>query len=543
LPDLTYNPRILVACLLAQLTLLALVYAQTANFGYVYVDDAQYVLANGQVRAGLSLEGLRWALGSFYMSNWHPLTWLSHMLDASLFGTAPGPAHLHNVLLHGLVSLLVFVYLRRFGAELAAALLSLLFLAHPLHVESVAWVAERKDLLSALFFLLALLLYDRFQGRLSTVGYLGVALCYLLAVLSKAMAVTLPALLVVLDLCWYRHPVREQEETGSLLGRGLRSVLHKLPLFTMAAAFSAVAIIAQREGGALVTAETASLLDRLTNAGYGYLVYLRQSLLPLGLAAFYPLDMQKSLLSLVLPLVLLLVWAFAAWRWWASRPLLAAGLAWYLLTLLPVIGLIQVGLQLHADRYMYLPSVGVLLALLAVFPSTESPRFRLGVMLAGVFLLFCTMIAHWQAAYWENRQTLFTRVLAVVGPNWRSHAALAAEYVERREFEYALQHAEAAMRLDPTRPESYQALGDIAMQLGDPNAASRYYLAGLENTVPTANMLNNLGMAQLALAQYDDALQSLALALALEPDAIRIRNNLARVEREIQQQDLQRDKQ
>ncbi len=543
LSETPYNPRILAACLLAQLVLLAFIYGQTAGFDYVYVDDVQYVLANGQVRAGLSLDGLRWALGSFYMSNWHPLTWVSHMLDASLFGTASGPAHLHNALLHGVMSILVFVYLRRFGGELAAALLSLLFLVHPLHVESVAWVAERKDLLSGIFFLLALLLYDRCKGRPQLRGYLGLATLYLLAVMSKAMAVTLPALLVVLDLCWYRHCAARAESGEGLYRTLLSSVVAKLPLFAMAAAFSAVAIIAQREGGALVSAESADLVERFANAAYGYLVYLRQSLVPLGLAAFYPLDMEKSTTSLVLPLLLLLAWIGAAWRWWASKPLLAAGLAWYLLTLLPVVGLVQVGLQLHADRYMYIPSIGLLLALQGLFPATDSPRFRLGITLAGVFLLFCTLIAHWQTAYWENRQTLFTRVLAVVGPNWRAHVSLAAEYARRGEMEYALGHGEAAMQLGPERPESFQVLGDIAMQLGDPESAARYYLAGLEAAGPTAILLNNLGMAQIALGRYREAEESLSLALSLEPDAIRIRDNLLRARREQKKQKREQNNQ
>lgn len=537
----TYNPRILAACLLAQLVLLAVVYAQTAGFDYVYVDDVQYVLANSQVRDGLSLEGLRWAFGSFYMSNWHPLTWLSHMFDASLFGTAPVPAHLHNALLHGVMSLMVFLYLRRFGGEVAAAVLSLLFLAHPLHVESVAWVAERKDLLSGIFFLLALMLYDRYQGRPGVAGYAAIAVCYLLAVMSKAMAVTLPAVLVILDLGWYRHGGQRRVQFSEVV----RSILEKLPLFAMAAIFSAVAIIAQREGGALVTAEATSLLERVTNAGYGYLVYLRQSLLPLGLAAFYPLDMQKSLASLAVPLLLLLAWLLAAIRWWDRKPLLAAGLAYYLVTLLPVIGLVQVGVQLHADRYMYLPSVGLLLALQAVFPAVNSQRFPLGVTLAGVFLVFCTTLAHWQTSYWENRQTLFTRVLAVAGPNWRSHAALAAEYTQQGELERAFRHAEAALQLDPQRVESYQLLGDIAMASGDPAGAARYYLAGVATVAPTANLLNNLGTAQMAQGDYAEAEKSMTLALAMEPDAVRIQQNMARLEqarrksRQVLEQDTQ----
>ncbi len=530
-----YNPRILAACLLAQLLLLVAIYAQTASFDYVYVDDSQYVLANGQVRAGLSLDGLRWALGSFYMSNWHPLTWASHMLDVSLFGIAPGPAHLHNALLHGIMSLLVFVYLRRFGGEVAAALFSLLFLAHPLHVESVAWLAERKDLLSGIFFLLALLMYDRHRQRPGLASYAGVAVLYLLAVMSKAMAVTLPAVLLVLDACWYQR--REPGADASLLSRQLLlALVEKLPLFAMALVFSVVAIIAQRDGGALVTAESTSVAERVVNAGYGYLVYLRQSLLPLGLAAFYPLEMEKSLAGLVVPAALLLGWALAAVRFWQSRPLLAAGLAWFLVTLLPVIGLVQVGVQLHADRYMYLPSIGLLLALLAVFPAPENQRFRLGVTVAGLFLVFCTVVAHWQTAYWENRQTLFTRVLVVVGPNWRSHVSLAAEYAERGEFEYALQHAQAALELGPERPQSYQVMGDIAMRLGDPQAAARYYLDGVELARPTPILLNNLGSAQMAVGDFEGARNSLELALTLEPDAVRIRNNLARLEREYQDQ-------
>ena len=276
-----------------------LLYRQTFGFDYVYFDDDLYVLERPFVLAGLSWEGLLWAMTSFEHSNWHPLTWLSHMLDVSLFGTHPGWAHAHNALLHGINSLLVYLLLLRFGAAvLPAALLSGIFLVHPLHVESVAWIAERKDLLCALFYLSSLLSYDQFRrnGRMS--GYLATLALGTLALMAKPMAVSLPVVLVLLDLTLYRA-----QDTNPLWQPAaiLTALRRHAVLILLTAGACVLTLLAQDGSHAIAYVDAHSLTDRLETAATAYLVYLRQWLVPLNLVAFYPLSLDGSTLAWAAP--------------------------------------------------------------------------------------------------------------------------------------------------------------------------------------------------------------------------------------------------
>ncbi|MEP5764304.1 MAG: tetratricopeptide repeat protein [Halieaceae bacterium] len=526
--SVSHSKYLLLLCIAAQLVLLVLLYGQTAGFDYVYFDDSHYVLSNSHVRSGLSVANVQWAFSSLYMSNWHPLTWISHMLDTTFFGVDPGWAHLHNAALHGVVSLLLFAYLLRLlGDWWKSLLLSLIFLVHPLHVESVAWIAERKDVLSAVFFLTGLILYDSYRQKPSWSTAAGVMLSYCLAVMAKPMAVTFPAVLLVLDLFHYRAGLFGYAGPMlSLRSPWLVRVLEKLPLFAVAALISVLAIVAQRDGGALVNTEVAPIAVRLANAAYSYATYLRQMFVPLGLAAFYPLDIPRAPSQLLLPALLLLAWITASFALVKKYPLLLAGLGWYLVMLLPVIGLIQVGTQLHADRYMYLPSIGVLLALACLIPARESKYFRVSVLVAPLFILYLAFICYWQVAYWENRHTLFTRVLTAVGPNWRAHVSLAADYTRRGMFDDAAVHAQAALEMRPDLAESYQSLGDIEMRRGEYAAAVEHYSMALQSAPPTGGLLNNLAMALQEQGQFAAAREALLMALSLEPNSVHIQANL-----------------
>lgn len=518
--------HLLVAAL--QLALLLLLYSQTQTFDYAYFDDTEYVLKNPAVLAGLGIDGAQWAFTSFYMSNWHPLTWLSHMLDVSLFGVEPGWAHLHNVALHGINSLLVYALLLRYSGSWAkACVLSLIFLVHPLHVESVAWIAERKDLLCALFFLLGLILYDDFRARAGRLRYAGVLLCFALALLAKPMAVTFPVVLVILDFFVYRHCFLIERQLDMDPGFDYAGVIvEKLPFIALSAAACTVTIIAQDAGNAVAYLKAHSLASRWEIATNAYVIYLRQSLLPVDLIAFYPINGSSSLLTLLLPsaflgVVLVLCLLFAS-----AYPLIAAGLCWYLATLLPVIGLVQVGSQAHADRYMYLPSVGILMACTYLLPLPASRHFRLAYTVALTFIVYLSVICYWQVGYWKNHYVLFSRALAVAGPSYLVHLHLSEDYMRRGILQDARQHGLAAMKLRPDAADSYQALGNIALAEKKYPEAEKLYRSALSRGPAQANIVNNLGITLAEQGNIPAGIRAFHTALEIEPGFSEAQQNL-----------------
>jgi tetratricopeptide (TPR) repeat protein len=518
--------HVFVACF--QLLVLALLYAQTHTFDYVYFDDAEYVLENPAVLSGLTFDGLNWAFTSFYMSNWHPLTWLSHMLDITLFGPEPGWAHIHNAILHGINSLLVYALLLRYcGSWGKAFALSLVFLVHPLHVESVAWIAERKDLLCAVFYLLGLILYDHYRARPGALRYALVLLAFTLSLLAKPMAVTFPAVLLVLDFFIYRRCFSTGPEVGgSDKVDYLRAIAEKIPFLALSAVSSAVTISAQDAGNSLAYIEAHSLTSRWIIATGAYVTYLRQMLMPVELVAFYPIAESHSLSSLILPGLLLVTLLVAALAFTRALPLIPAGLCFFLVTLLPVIGLIQVGSQAHADRYMYLPSVGLLMAGTCLLPSRQSRHFRLAAALTAIFVTYLSVICYWQVGYWRNQHTLFARDLEVVGPNFQAHLHLAKDYLQRGMLEEARQHGLATIDLRPDVSDGYQAIGNIALAEQHFGEAEKYYRLALERGPVLANVVNNLGIALAEQGDLPAAIKAFEAALEVQPDMAEAQQNL-----------------
>ncbi|HSN92229.1 MAG TPA: glycosyltransferase family 39 protein, partial [Anaeromyxobacteraceae bacterium] len=356
--------RLLGALALAAGTLL--LYAPVAGFEFVHLDDNRYVIDNPRVRGGISWDGVLWAFTTLHASNWHPLTWLSHMLDVELFGVRAGPHHLVNALLHAVDAALLFLALSRMtGARGRSLLVAALFAVHPLHVESVAWVAERKDVLSTLFGLLALLAYARHAERPRAGTYLAVVLAFAASLLSKPMWVTFPFLLLVLDF-W---PLRRMAgsgpaDGGDALARPVlplrRLLLEKLPLLALSAASSTVTVVAQGRGGSLAGLEL-PVPVRLANAAVSYVGYVRMTLWPADLAVFYPFREVGAWEAIGAAALLAAATALAIRRARAF-PELAVGWLWFAGTLVPVVGVVQVGSQALADRYAYLPSAGLFLA-------------------------------------------------------------------------------------------------------------------------------------------------------------------------------------
>jgi len=496
---------------------LALIYGRVGGFGYVYYDDVDYV-TSGPVRAGLTWHGIRWAFTAFHMSNWHPLTWISHMIDVSLFGLNPGPAHLVNAAYHGVNSLLVYLLALRLLRDWRASLLvAYLFLAHPLHVESVAWIAERKDLLCAMFFLLSLLAYLRYAARPSGGRYALVACAFVLALLSKPMAVTLPIVLLLLDF-W---PLgRMRVEPVMALGRRFPAYAvlfaEKVPLFALSLASGLVTLAAQKSAIAPLHLEPLSY--RMMNAVVAYATYLHDTVVPTRLALLYPLTLHLGFLNSILPSLLLLALISAVAIGCRKKcPWLLFGWLWFLLTLLPVIGLIQVGLQSHADRYMYLPSIGLFLALGAAVARLSRAASRKALLAFVPVLLFYSFLAWIQVGYWSGSYMMLTRSLDVVGETFQARVMLASFYLRDGRVNKAEAEAYRGVSLNPDSAEAYAVLGLVLLAKKDYAGAERACRVAVSLSPGNAAMLYNLAIVVAKQGRVKESRQLYQRALKADP--------------------------
>ena len=399
----------------ALVVLAVLPYLQTLGHEFVNFDDGAYVAENPLVQQGLTWSNVAWALTTMSAGNWHPLTWLSHMLDCQIFGLRPGWHHLVNALLHGANTALLFVVLRTMtGMAWRSALVAALFAVHPLHVESVAWIAERKDVLSTFFGLLAIWAYARYAGAPSLMRYGLVACFFALSLLSKPMLVTLPFVLLLLDVWplkrfWIEGGAPIQKpKLGSLF-------LEKLPLLAMSAASSVVTFKAQHAAGAVAPIDVLPLSQRLANAIVAYVGYLYKAFWPVDLAVIYPLPDQTSVAKTVLAILVIVGITIGVGVLIRKRPWLAVGWLWFLGTLVPVIGLVQVGDQSMADRYTYVPLIGVFIMIAWSLPSAAFAAINRGrVAAAAVVALILTALAavtFMQIQVWKNTMTLFDHAI------------------------------------------------------------------------------------------------------------------------------------
>ncbi len=472
---------------------LALIYGRTGGFGYVYYDDVGYVVRNPAVRAGLTWHGIRWAFSAFYMSNWHPLTWISHMIDVSLFGLSPGPPHLVNAAFHGVNSLLVYLLALRLLRDWRASLLvAFLFLVHPLHVESVAWIAERKDVLCAMFFLLSLLAYLRYATQPSGRRYALVVFAFVLALLSKPIAVTLPAVLLLLDF-WPLGRLRAEPTT--VLGRRFPApavlFAEKLPLFVLSLASGVVTLAAQK--AAIQPLHLDPLSYRMMNAAVAYATYLYDTVVPTKLSLLYPLTRPLDFFTSVLPSLLVLAAISTVAIGCRKRcPWLLFGWLWFLLMLLPVIGLIQVGSQSHADRYMYLPSIGLFLALGAAVTRLNLVASQKLLLAIAPVLLFYSFIAWIQVGYWSNAYMMIARSLEVAGETLQARVMLASLYLREGRLKEAEAQAQRGISLYPRSAEAYAVLGLVLLDEKDYAGAERACRTAVNLAPHNATMWDNL---------------------------------------------------
>lgn len=528
--------------------LVAAVFAQTLWFDFVNYDDNLYVTGNRFVRDGLSLQGFSHTFAGQTLdgSNWIPLTWLSLSLDATVFGTAAGGFHFTNVALHVLNTLLLYTVLHAMtGAAWRSGLVAALFAVHPLHVESVAWIAERKDLLSTLFGLLAFWAYAEYamqpeSSRTRRAWYAAALLAFVASLMSKQMLVTLPFLLLLLDywplrrLQWDHGAFERRPPDGNSRVCALplkRLVLEKVPFLLVALVFSAIALATQQQAGTVSSLSDRSLATRAANAVVVYALYLVKAFRPVDLAVFYPYpEMGIPAWQMLLSGSLLLAISGITLRQAQRRPYLLVGWLWYLGTLVPVIGIVQIGDQQLADRYTYVPLIGIAVALVwlaADFAEARAWGRKLAPAAAGVVVLLLAAIAFVQTSHWRDSETLFRHVLATSAESSLAHNNLGSALEAKGRADEAFPHYQRALEIDPTDALSHVNLGSALEKNGSRNQALVHLRTAIELDPEMSLAHSNLGGLLARVGQTEEAITHLQEAVRLNPQAVQAHYNLA----------------
>jgi protein O-mannosyl-transferase len=499
-----------------------LLYLPDLNSAFVNYDDPAYVTSNAHVLRGLSLNNIRWALTATIEANWHPLTWISHMADVQLFGVSPRGHHLTSVLLHGINVILLFLLLQSAtGCLLRSAVVAGLFAVHPLNVECVAWVAERKSVVSMLFLLLSLIAYDWYASNRSVGRYFAVIVCFALGLAAKPMVVTLPILL----LFWDYWPLRAAASDPPADSSWLRRVTEKIPLFLFSAASCWITLYAQHSGGALGRAELLPIGVRIENAICSYAAYIGKAIWPSGLAVFYP-HPENSLPAWKVLTAGILLAAITLWAWLYRREhryLLAMWL-WFLVALVPMIGIVQVGRQAMADRYAYLPFIGLFIISVwgcaQVFERlkmSEAIQFTIAV----VVLAGYGSVAFLQIHYWHDSYTLFSHALQVTNHNGVAEDNLGVALMEMGRPDLALPHFEAAAEYIPQLSTAHYNLAVLAQQQNHADIARREYELTLQYSADATEEVqshNNLGFLLLDSNDAKAAVEQFSAALEINPE-------------------------
>ena len=505
------------------------VYAQVGGHGFVDIDDEAYVSKNARIQAGLTPENLVWAFTAIHGNNWHPLTTLSHMLDCELFGLAPGPPHLINLLLHMASTALLFLVLRRStGDAWPSAFVAALFALHPLHVESVAWISERKDALSGLLWMATLLAWVGYVRRPGAGRYVVVLLSLALGLLAKPMLVTLPFALLLWDL-W---PLRrfEGHDFPNRLGR---LVVEKVPLLLMAAAVSVVTFLVQSDQGAVASLEVVPVGARIANALGAYGAYLAQMIWPVKLAVLYPRTQAVAPAVVVASALLLAALTAVALANLRKRPFLPAGWFWYLGTLVPVIGIVQVGSQSRADRYTYIPLIGIFIIVAwgAAELAASRKRLRPAFAAAAALLLAALAAGTWmQVARWKDSFTLFRHALDVTERNYMVHNALGTSLANAGRLDEAVEHFRLVLEGMPEHPDAHYHLGLALVQQGQVDAGIIHLGRVLELEPEHDRAHDHLGYAYGLLGRHAEAREHYLAQMRLKPEDPLAARNLAVVE-------------
>jgi len=542
-----------------------IVYGQTIEFPFSLYDDGIYAAHNPHVLSGLTWSNIVWALVNLEAGFWHPLTWLSLMVDGHLYGTYAGGYHLTNVFLHIGNTLLLFLIMRRLlGGEWRGALVAALFAIHPLHVEPVVWISSRKDVLSTFFWMLTMYFYIWYANRPDWGRYTLVLFCFACGLMAKPMIVTLPLVLLILDN-WPlgRRHVGMETPWGRLAGRHIfHLLLEKLPLMIMAAMSIIVTVYAEKGVGALVTADRLSFPDRAANMLVSYVTYLVKMIWPVNMAVFYPHPGQWPAWQVAASggvIVALTILSFCLRK---KYPHVAVGWLWYLISLAPVSGILQVGAHAMADRYTYIPFIGLFWLAACSLPHRLQGWRRQSMIVALIILLTTLTAVAWrQALYWGNDLTLFRHAIAVTKNNYIAEANLASALMTHGDDEAAINHFQRSIAIKPNYEPAYYGMGVLLKKKGQDSAAlrcfeavlaieprffaayiqmgdlhfrnkkyseaSKYYRKAIQLSPPMNAPWNLLGVALMHEMAYAEAMHALRKALNYQPDHAGIHNNLA----------------
>lgn len=506
------------------------VYWQIGNHEFITYDDPIYVVENHNIRSGLTFQSITWAFSTMFFANWHPLTWLSYMLDMDLFGLNPAAYLLENMVFHAANACLLFFLLRRItGAYWRSAAVAALFALHPLHVESVAWVSERKDVLSTLFWLLTLLCYARYIEYRKPYYYTLALGVFVLGLLTKPMLVTLPFVLLLLDY-WplKRFESFVRQESSGLSMKAIKGlVLEKIPFMALAAASCIATIYAQK--GAMTSFAVSPLSIRISNALVSYIQYLGKTFWPQALTIFYPFPDFFPLWQPAGAALLLVGITIAAVYERKRRPYLIIGWLWYILTLVPVIGIIRVGMQGMADRYTYIPLTGVFILLVWGYAEISvewAYRRSISICLAVILLTTCSFVTWQQVSYWKSSTTLFNHALAVNRDNYIAHYNLGIVLEKGGNYEAALARFDKAIAVAQWYADLYIHRSACLNKLGRTNEA----LEALNNAIElnpelvTAHINRAILMAQQQ--RIPEAIKGFQMALSINPRSAEAHYNL-----------------
>jgi Flp pilus assembly protein TadD len=531
MPKLDATPQAWVRpiCFLLALITLAL-YWPVQHYQFNNFDDAQYLTQNPRVQNGLTISAIGWAFTTGYAGNWHPLTWVSHLLDVQVFGFNAGGHHFTNLLFHMATTVLLFLLLHRWtGAIGRSAFVAALFAWHPMHVESVAWVAERKDVLGAFFWILTMLAYGKYAEAVRPANlpksskpwatrrlYLLTLGLFALGLLSKPMLVTLPLVLLLVDY-W---PLRRIEIPFSVKD-ALSLVLEKVPFFFLTAASCFVTFLAQKKGGAVQPLENLSLADRFGNAIVSYARYLGKLFWPTDLAVLYPFTRHLPLAEVLAAAVLLIVIFAMVASLAKNHPYLIVGWLWFVITLVPVIGLVQVGEQAMADRFTYIPSIGLFIVLAWPLPQlimAYAPKFNVILKISAILILAaCLVAARRQLGYWQNSITLFTQATQVSKDNIMAECDLGLAFAEQGQINEGILHERRAIQINPNYPAAQNNLGILLEEQGKWEEAAVPLMAALKTNPQYDEAYYNLGLLSLHQGRLDEAIARFQKAISLNP--------------------------
>jgi tetratricopeptide (TPR) repeat protein len=525
------RPELLV-CLFLIISILA-VYWQVRNCPFVNYDDGQYVTQNQYVQAGLTLESIKWSITDSHASNWHPLTWMSHMLDCQIYGLDPGRHHLTNVFFHILNTLLLFLVFKKMTGDFwQSSFVAALFALHPLHVESVAWVAERKDVLSTFFWIMTLWSYTRYVERSGFDRYLLVLLFFILGLMAKPMLVTLPFVLLLLDYWPLNRFQFEKSGYGNKSEKGrfpLALILEKIPLFVLSAASSVATYLVQKSSGAFDNLAEIPIHMRTANALISYVSYIGKMIWPHNLAVFYPYPKSIPVWKVASAGMLLVIVSAVVFRMKRTKPYLTTGWLWYIGTLVPVIGLVQVGLQAMADRYTYVSLIGLFIMIAWGVPDVMSKwRYKkIGLsVLTATTISFLVITSWFQIGYWSNSTNLFEHTLDVTVDNSVAHVKLGEALGRQGKIDAAVKHYLEALRIKPDLVIPHLNLGVILRGQGKFVEAVYHFSTAIQIKPDCAEAYYELGVTQEKEGDFDAAVGHYLEALRIKLDYAKAHNNL-----------------